>query len=100
MNHILSEEELQGMLDNLNYFSERIAEAKEELDIIINNFESNPVVESFYVSGNFGKSNQESLQELKSYVTEYEASINGGSGLIETTRSFIQNQLSRVQSGR
>lgn len=100
MNHILSEEELQDILNDLSRISKEIAEEKEKIDIIINNFESNPVVESFYASGNFGKSNQETLQELKSYITEYESSINGGGGLVETTKSFVQNQLSRVQGGQ
>lgn len=99
MDHILSEEEIATILEDLDKISSCINHTKTNLNTVINNFESNPVVESFFASGNFGKINQEALKEIRNCLEEYESCINGDSGLMVVTRNFLQNQQSRVQSG-
>ena len=83
----------------LQRISEDITEAKANLDLIINKFESDPTVQSFYVSGNFGKESQERLIKLRDGLAKYEASINGDGALVPITKSFLDKQEERVNNG-
>lgn len=98
--HILSEEEINSLESDVKTYRAETEEARDTLERVINNFESNPVVQSFYESGNFGARNRERLHELLNAMNEYYQIICNDGELVDITTKFLNEQRSRVQSGQ
>lgn len=96
MGKIMDIKTIQNDKSILNHINQNISEAKANLELIINKFESDPTVQSFYESGNFGKENQERLARLRDGIVKYEQSINGSGALVPLTKTFLEEQEERV----
>lgn len=98
-NHILNEDDLSEISSDIHYIEQYLQRGIDSLIFVIDNFESNPVVQSFYESGNFGKENQQALIRIKELCEQYIKSIKSESGLIEVTKEFVRDQLRRIEEG-
>ena len=99
MSKIMDVKTIQDDKTYLKYIKANLSETKENLELIINKFESDPTVQSFYESGNFGKDNQERLTSLRNGIIKYEQSINGDGALIPITETFLEEQEQRLEHG-
>lgn len=99
-NVILNENLIDEIEDRVEKISEEIAKEKENITNIINLFDNEPVVQSFYESGKFGIDNRNKLQDIKNTIEQYEATINDSNGLYTTTMQFIKEQRSRINYER
>ena len=98
-NHILNEDDLSSISSEIDYIETYLQREMDCLNFVIDNFESNPVVQSFYESGSFGKENQQALIRIKELYDQYLKSIKSESGLIEVTKEFVRDQLRRIEEG-
>ena len=80
----------------LSKYSECIMLAVKELNGVINSFENDETVQSFFVSGHFGKENQERLIALREALIKYSESIHGDGALYPQTKQFLEDQLNRL----
>ena len=96
MDHILSSDEIQDARNKISSFSSRIEEIKGHITTIIDLFESDSSVQSFYASGHFGKTNQEELAHIRDAIVRYEEVINGEGQLVDVTMEFLNHQQERV----
>ena len=99
MSKIMDVKTIQDDKNYLKHIKTNLSETKENLELIINKFESDPTVQSFYESGNFGKANQEILTSLRNGIIKYEQSINGDGALIPITETFLEEQEQRLEHG-
>ena len=97
--HILNEDELNSITSSIENIESNLQKEMDNISFIIDNFESNPVVQSFYESGSFGKENQQALIRIKELCEQYIKSIKSDSGLIEVTKEFVRDQLRRIEEG-
>ena len=97
--HILNEDDLNSINSSIENIETMLQQGMDHLNFIIDNFESNPVVQSFYESGSFGKENQQALIRIKELCEQYINSIKSESGLIEISREFVRDQLRRIEEG-
>ena len=87
--HILSEQDISSIETNLKGYRAKTEITRDTLERVINNFESNPVVQSFYESGNFGARNRDRLHELLNAMNEYYQIICNDGELIDITTKFL-----------
>ena len=99
MGKILDVQTIQNDKSLLQDIKKYLSSTEENLSLIISKFESDPTVQSFYESGNFGKENKERLASLRDGIIKYEQSINGDGALIPMTESFLEEQEQRVEHG-
>lgn len=98
MDHILTEQEINIALNRLSNFSEALVDVKNEIMNIIDHYESDPVVKSFYESGSFGQKEKIELLKVREAIIRYEQSINGNGKLVDVTRDYFKNQLEELNS--
>lgn len=70
--HILNADEINNASGNVTDFSRYVEETKTNLQTVITLFESEPSVQSFYVSGNFGNRERDNLRGIVSAIVKYE----------------------------
>jgi hypothetical protein len=65
---------------------------------VINSFNNQSIVDSFYKSGNFGASNKEELEKLATGMREYINILSGDSGLIAETINYCNNKAATLNN--
>ena len=89
---ILSVEELNQVRRELERLPNALTEYVESIELILNAYMNDATAQSFFASGNFGKSQYEDLLKIKQGLTVYlDATKNK---LIPTTINYVNRQLS------
>ncbi len=95
---ILSIEELEAIRNSLKVIRDSSDNYLLSIQTVINSFDNQDVVQSFYSSGKFGQAQKERLQEIYKAVQDYTDVITSAHGLIyETTRYTWEQQELREQ---
>lgn len=89
---ILSNEDLESINEKLNRIKGCIDNFESDVNSSLNTFNNNPVVQSLYDSGQFGREMENEIQKIKDGVSKYFNTISGTGGLIERTKSIIESQ--------
>lgn len=89
---ILSLQDIEAMEDVLARFNSFIIKYYNEIDNAIKKFETTPVTQSLYVSGNFGAAQKEYLIKLRKALEQYVDSISEPGGLVSLTKKYISTQ--------
>ena len=94
--HILSSSELSELDGRVDEFKKSVSSIIREFNTIINSFSSKGVVQSLFISGNFGEEQKSKLQSITSILNDYYETICGTGQLIDVTKEFISEQKARV----
>ena len=100
MAKILSAEDISTMLDTVNSISECTENAASACETVVNSFTNEAIVQSFYASGAYGEKEQTSIEQILSAVKKYYGVINAEGGLIAQTKTFLNTQLSLLETGQ
>ena len=93
---IINENAIEELESSVEKISKSITEEKENITKIINLFDNEPVVQSFYQSGKFGIENRNKLQDIKNSIEQYEEAINERDGLYTTTMQYLKEMRTRI----
>lgn len=97
MTRILSEQDISSIEYEVANANEMFNTYIENYVDIINGFENQEIVDTFFVSGNFGKDKQEKIKQIKVLLDETKIIIED---LTSNTRAFLQEQSSLNNSGQ
>ncbi len=97
---ILNDEDLEVMTRQLNIISRAIEGYYNNTTTVINSFNNEAIVQSFYSSGKFGQEKQNQLKNITEAVKKYWDLIsNADYCLISQTKKFIDSSTTRLSEG-
>lgn len=97
MASILSENELYSVRSDINTIRSQLNEYLNNISIVLSSYKTDPTVETFFASGQFGQAQFDDLLELQQSL---EGFINEANDvLIPATLSYVNTQLELVQKG-
>ena len=98
---ILSVEELNGLSNHLNRLVGYIDQTTTDMRTVINSFNNESIVNSFYASGNYGSDVETKLTGILSALEKYTNVISSGEdSLIAQTQKYIERQIELVENGK
>lgn len=86
--------------DHIENINKAISEYKQEMDVLIKNFESSGIVQNFFTVGGFGKAQQEKIIKIRAAVDEFYNVICQNGGLIAKTREYLEGASSLNRTGK
>ena len=85
----------------LSFLGTEMSKHADDIQIILNSFNNQSIVESFYSSGDFGQDQRERLSELEKALRDYMAVIcEGEESLVSQTLSFFDRYEELLRSGK
>lgn len=96
---ILSQSDCENVMNSLDLFDRNIENYSAELEKAIVTFSTNPIVQSFYASGIYGKGIEEELEKVRNGIRKYYQAISADGGLTKTTKQIISRQM-EILNGR
>ena len=101
MSKILSREELEDIRSSVDALANGLNDTVDDLNVTINSFNNEQIVNSFYASGNYGTGVKEKLERIKNAVIKYRDVItNENDGLVVQTKKYVDRQISLVDEGK
>jgi len=95
---ILSVNECGRLDEELKLIEKHINNYCSDLEKAINVFNNDPIVQSFYASGGFGKGMEAKLAEVKTAIQKYNEIICADKGLYTVTNLILSKQLELLSS--
>lgn len=96
---ILSTSELESMSKNLTTMSEGVNNYIKKTQQVINSFNDQSIVQSFYSSGKFGTKEKERLTKIANALQKYwEVVANGEDSMISQTQKYISRAMENNES--
>lgn len=73
----------------------------DDLKIVINSFNNEQIVNSFYASGNYGSDVKTKLETILNAIIKYRDVISSeNDGLIAQTKKYAERQISLLEDGK
>ena len=96
---VISVNECNELQDYIERFREYIKKWYDDYENSINTFNSNPIAQSFYESGPFGKQKEEEFKKIKQAIDKFMNAVDSTPDtLVPKTKSYIDKQLQLLNS--
>ena len=97
---IMSYDDYVSAMKSLDTFKHSLEKTITDCKTVIDSFSNEAIVNSFYKSGKFGNKEKVRMEEIYAAITKYYGVLdNGEDSLIYQTKSFINKQLSLLETG-
>ena len=94
---VLSNQEIDYIEKVLNIGESKLEDGIAHITDLINQFENEPIVQSFFVAGNFGKAEQEKFIKIKSILDREKNNVCDN--LIPATKNYLKKHKNLNESG-
>lgn len=96
-NKILSTEDIEEVRWKMDYSNGLLDAAISDIEELVKQFENDAIVQTFFVSGNFGEDKKQKLESIKNIAAKVKESINNN--LIPETNKILEAQKALNEGG-
>ena len=97
---VLQAEDVQKIKDCVDSLAKGISEYQQRMTTVINSFNKEGIVQSFYEVGNFGMAQKEKMQKLLAAINEFYELMNKEKGLIAGTKEYADSARRINETGK